>query len=130
MLALSLSLAACADDPDSAPPAEDFTAPGSADEVEGIYAELGTCNDSFVTRTLSPRATISPSTLWTTPTDAPAGLMAWRAPGGWNKLLLASELTFGGIAEDVKNPDPACAAVQRLLTPVRDPATGREQFTH
>lgn len=123
------SLGACAD---SAPElvAEDFVAPSTAADVDEVYSQLGTCHDSFITRGLTPRAEISSQTLWSAPASAPAGLVSWKTPSGWNRLVLANELTFDGIAEHLSTPDAACAAVHRLLTPTPVEGSTREQFTH
>ena len=120
--------AACADDPEPIS-ADDFAAPETLEDIDAIYDQLGTCNDSFLTRTLTPRAELSTSTLWTTPAAAPAGLTGSRSKTGWNRVLLATELTFDGIGGSITNPGPACDAVQRLLSPISD-GRGREQFTH
>ncbi|NVB85506.1 MAG: hypothetical protein HOV81_44490 [Kofleriaceae bacterium] len=124
--AFMLGLAACAGDETAITP-DNFVAPTTPAEVEDLYAQLATCSDSFVTRTLTPRAEIRPTSIWTTPAADPAGLLAWRATAGWNRVLLANELTFDGVAEDMKSTDPACVAAHRLLTPVE---STREQFTH
>jgi hypothetical protein len=130
VLAFTCLLAACADDEPATFTADDFVAPATTDDVEELYAQLGTCNDSFLTRSLTPRLELTASTLWTPPATAPAGLMAWQTNDRWGTLLLPSELTFDGVGEDVNNADPACDAVRRLLTPIRDAASGREQLTH
>lgn len=127
-LSLSLGLAACGDGDGIA--ASELDPPTTPDEVEDVYESLGTCNDSFLTRSLTPRPEILATTLWSPPPAAPAGLLSWRTSSGWNRLVLANELTFDGVGEDVTSPDPACAAVQRLLTPYRAPGSARDQFAH
>jgi hypothetical protein len=127
---LTIATAACSDDGGPAITPDDFEPPTTGAEVEDVYDQLDTCNESFITRSLTARPEIVTTTLWTTPATDPAGLVAWRAKTGWTNLLLASELTFNGISDDVKSPDSACSAVQKLLSPVRPQGTDREQFAH
>jgi len=127
LLAATLGATACGDDPDPIVTPDDFVAPTTSAELDDVYDRLGTCNDSFITRTLTPRDDLEPDAPWTAPAAAPAGPIAWRASGGaWSRVLLANELTFDGVAEDVTNPDAACAAVRALFTPVDG---DREQYT-
>jgi hypothetical protein len=110
--------------------ADELEPPTSADDVEDLYDRLGTCDDSFLTRTLTPRPELQSTSIWTTPSSAPAGLLSWRTASGWSQLALANELTFDAIAGEMRSTEPACVAVQRLFTPYRAQGSVRDQFTH